>query len=220
MPPRPPDELDRAATLLFNKLWGWWAAVAECLRPADWVSGQSTDNLTFFVHWLLDKVPGELPLFLGGTVEEIERALNARSEYFAGPPGNPPGERSERIARRAALPAAHSPALECRYLNSSDLDMPGADRAGALENFRTAIASLPADKRAPIEAELSRLAAVPDLGRDPVAREAFSRDRARFDAPLEEWDAVAQTAGVSAAGLADSKAKRAVLDRLRAQQKS
>eukprot|EP00741_Cyanophora_paradoxa_P011060 tig00020553_g10692.t1 len=64
---------------LYEILFPVWASVVERKRQAAWLSGRSTDALTFFCEWLLLKGPLEKARFFlsGPSEEEIAKELDA-----------------------------------------------------------------------------------------------------------------------------------------------
>lgn len=201
-PPSPTTDLDVAAAHLYYKMYGWWASIAECQRPANFTSGRSTDNLTFFTHWLVTDAPADkLATFLAADmVEMIEVEINAHPGDYASPPEAGPGD---------------------KYLNYRDLDMAdGATLARASANLKTALAAIPDEKRKKVLASFAELEKIGKIhwDRDPGLRGTFNRDFARFSVPPEEWEGLKTTAGVSEDALEYYRKSRAQLDKLLAAQ--
>jgi hypothetical protein len=78
------EELWQCVVLLYNRMFPFWAPVAEGEDQSQkWLSGRSTDCLTFFSGWILFKAPIEkLKLFLITDNEEMKSELNRNVKLY------------------------------------------------------------------------------------------------------------------------------------------
>eukprot|EP00455_Lapot_gusevi_P033030 TRINITY_DN3608_c0_g1_i2.p1 TRINITY_DN3608_c0_g1~~TRINITY_DN3608_c0_g1_i2.p1 ORF type:complete len:146 (+),score=11.33 TRINITY_DN3608_c0_g1_i2:144-581(+) len=78
------DRFLAVSTLLYDRLFPLWQAVAEQGKAAPWLTSRSTDTLTFFTHWLLLEAPRDKAQWFLNTndVGQLEAELSANYRAY------------------------------------------------------------------------------------------------------------------------------------------